>query len=317
MKHIDEIFKEGIRTAAITGHVRPDGDCAGAVTGLYRYLRKNRPELELAVFLEEIPENLRFLLHGIPVRNDAGKPGFDLAISLDTSEPGRIGAGKEAFLGAAHTVCIDHHETHPGFAGINHIEPRTSSVSEILVKLLDADKIDTECAAAFYTGIVHDTGVFRYDSVTGDTLRTAAVLVDKGIPFSEIIEHSISNLSYREMLIASEVILGSHFYEEEKLLTGFAPLSLQQKIGISPLEFGSVVTELNQMDRAETVLFLYETEPGVYKGSLRSKGPVSVSGIAALFGGGGHERAAGFSLAEPPEVIIEKVRAAVSEARKS
>ena len=203
------------------------------------------------------------------------------------------------------------------FAGINHIEPRTSSVSEILVKLLDADKIDTECAAAFYTGIVHDTGVFRYDSVTGDTLRTAAVLVDKGIPFSEIIEHSISNLSYREMLIASEVILGSHFYEEEKLLTGFAPLSLQQKIGISPLEFGSVVTELNQMDRAETVLFLYETEPGVYKGSLRSKGPVSVSGIAALFGGGGHERAAGFSLAEPPEVIIEKVRAAVSEARKS
>ena len=315
MKKIEEIFASDPKSIMIAGHVRPDGDCVGAVMGLYHYLNDNYPSLYVVPFLEEPINNLRFLTDPYPVRYDSGEgESFDLAISLDAASFERLGAGKEAFAGAKDTIVIDHHETNTCFGNVNEIAPDASSTSEVLTRFMDHALISKSSAAALFTGIVCDTGVFRFDTTTPETLWSAGMLIGKTIPFSWIIEHTNTDRDYEELRIASAIIEKSVFLKEEHFAYAIAPLELQEEYGVYSKDLGNVVQDLNSIGGADAVLFLYRIDD-YWKASMRSKGDVDVAKIATKFGGGGHKRAAGFDIKEDPEVIIEKVRALVKEQR--
>lgn len=87
-------------------------------------------------------------------------------------------------------MCIDHHVSNPGFADINHVRGDVSSCCEVLYGLLDADKVDRPVAAAIYTGMIHDTGVFQYSSTSPETMRIAGELMKTGFEFNRIIDQS-------------------------------------------------------------------------------------------------------------------------------
>ena len=302
-----------VRRIAVVGHVRPDGDCAGSVTAVYRYLRNLYPEREIVPFLGEYEESLGFLAEGIPVRTDDGEGLFaDLCIGLDISAPERIGAGSRAFSEAARTLVIDHHETNPCFGDENVVCPDASSTCEVLYTRMDSGKITQETAVSLYTGMVHDSGAFRYSCTGPETLRAAAGLLEKGVPFSRIIEDSMELKSYAVQKLTAAVLLRSRLYAEEKCLVSDCPLELLDRFEVPLREIGSVVTVLNDTREAEVTLFLYEAEPGVWKGSLRSRRDVNVARLAAVYGGGGHAKAAGFSFAgdcrDAEEGILEALR---------
>ena len=171
-KKIDlkELLKEK-KKIALGGHVRPDGDCIGSVMGLYLYLKQEYPHIQTDVYLEKIPETFRLIKGTDEVRSEVNnnETPYDLFICLDCADPMRLGFSSSVFENAKETVCIDHHISNESFADLNYIVPDASSTSELVVTLLDEEKISKESAEALYMGIAHDTGVFRYSCTSPET----------------------------------------------------------------------------------------------------------------------------------------------------
>ncbi len=111
----------------------------------------------------------------------------DMLICLDCADKRRTGEGVALFNKTRITVCIDHHETNPGFAMFNYIDSGASSTCEMVFRLLDGfAEIDKQIASALYAGIVYDTGGFRFSAASKNTLDIAGRLMETGIPFSNI-----------------------------------------------------------------------------------------------------------------------------------
>jgi len=316
MKKIYDLLTPSVRTVAVMGHERPDGDCAGSVLALWHYLKENYSELSVTAYLQPLTENIEFLkgseefdIPAITFREDDGAgENYDLAISVDSADLNRIGAGKEAFKAAKHTACIDHHATNTGFAEVNYVIPEAAAACEVLCDLLDMDKVSRDTAICLYTGIAHDSGVFRYEATTGETLRKTAVLMERGVPFSEIIRKSIAENSYRERKVAAQILTESTLIPEERFMYAKASKAFQERNMVTDMQLGGVVSYLNGVQEAEVVLFIYQRADGTWKGSLRTKSVVDATAIASHFNGGGHVRAAGFSYDGDPTDAILQVR---------
>ena len=137
----------GIKTVAIAGHVRPDGDCVGSCMGLYLYLKENEPDIKCDVYLETVKEGFSYIKNLEEAKQEYDSQAeYDLLILLDVSSPDRIGVAGEALKTAKKTICLDHHISNHGFADENLIEPEMSSASELLFHLLEEEKITKETA---------------------------------------------------------------------------------------------------------------------------------------------------------------------------
>lgn len=138
---LSDILKDA-KTVAISGHIRPDGDCVGSCIGLYLYIKQEFPEVQADVYLEEIRDSFKFLegtdkiLHSCEEDKE-----YDLFIALDSGDKERLGASAKYFDTAKRTVCIDHHISNPGYAQANYIEAQASSTSELVYDILDEEKI--------------------------------------------------------------------------------------------------------------------------------------------------------------------------------
>ena len=315
MTELRELLTEDIRRVGIAGHQKPDGDCAGSVLGLYTYLTENTEGIEIVPFLgEPLPEEISYLLENEPVRTDEGYDEvFDLMFVLDCASPDRLAAGAGALRKAKKTVVIDHHGTNPAFGDENYIDAKASSTCEVLTRYMIPEKISLRAAVCLYSGMLFDTDVFRYDCTSPETLRTGAMLLEKGIPFAEIIRRSFMEQPYKVAKITAALTEKAVLFPEEKFLYSIADLDLLHSQDVTSTDIGTVVSELNNIRETETTLLMYQFEDGSWKGSLRSKTCVDVSKIAFDFGGGGHPRAAGFSFEKDPLSMMEKVRKKVGE----
>lgn len=288
---------EGIRTVAIAGHVRPDGDCVGSCMGLYLYLKENYPSLETDVYLEEPKEGFSYIRDLDQIQTICREDQtYDLFITLDASAPDRIGVAFSCFEHAEKRLCIDHHISNPGFGDINVIVPDSSSSCEVLFEMLEEEKISTDCAAALYTGIVHDTGVFQYSCTSSRTMTIAGVLMDKGIDFSHIVDESFYTKSYVQNQVLGRCLMESILVLNGKCIVGVVNEKDMEFYGIQAKELDGIVSQLRVTRGVEAAVFMYQTSAQEYKVSLRSNGAVDVSAIASYFGGGGHVKAAGCTL---------------------
>ena len=130
----------------------------------------------------------------------------DLAVALDVSDRGRMGDLVPVFDGAKDTLNIDHHVTNPGFAADTVCLPDSSSACEVLFGLLERDRISRETAACLYTGIVTDTGVFKYNATSEATMQTAGFLMTTGIPFGEIIDRAFYRKTWPQNRILGKAL---------------------------------------------------------------------------------------------------------------
>ena len=312
MAKIDE-YLQGMKTVAIAGHVNPDGDCIGSCMGMYLYLRDNYPEIRTTVYLESWREVFSFIKGMDKVQQTCEPAPVDLFILLDISSTSRIGVAASLLETAGKTLCLDHHVTNTGTYTWFHNEPQTSSASEVLYGLLDPEKVSADCAAALYTGIVNDTGVFQYSSTSPKTMRVAAELMEKGIPFTKIIDGTFFQKSYGQNRMLGKVLLESKRLFDGKVILGSARQSDMAEFQIEAKDMDGIVSELRNTIGAEAAVFLYELREGVFKVSLRSREYADVSRVAQAFGGGGHVRAAGCNIEGTLEEVEERV---VSELKK-
>lgn len=286
---LDEIA--GAETIAIGGHIRPDGDCVGACMGLYAYLSDNDPGRRVTVYLEELPETFSYLNREEAFVEQA--ECYDLFITLDCGALDRLGASEEVFRRAGRTLNIDHHISNERFADENHVEPQASSTCEVLCGLLEMDKIGSLSAQAFYTGIIHDTGVFKHSNTSRRTMEYAGCLMEKGIPFGKILDESFYFKTYKQLQIMGRCLLESVRIMDGKCIFSVVTRRVLEFYGARPSDLSGVIDELRTTEGVEVAILLTEKDTVEYKVSMRSNSVVDVNKIAVFFGGGGHIRAAG------------------------
>ena len=299
---------------AIGGHVRPDGDCVGSCLGVYLYLKKHFPDKQIHVYLESIPEVFQFLkgsediLHEIPEDKI-----YDLFILLDCGDAQRLGFSAPLYENAKASFCIDHHVSNQAFATKNYIEPEASSTCELVYHLLGSDQISEEIAECLYVGIVHDTGVFRHSCTHPSTMCVAADLMEKGIDFTKIKTETFDEKTFAQNQIMGYVLVNAIQFLEGRGVASYVDLEKMAEYRVQTKQLDGIVNQLKLTKGADLAVFMYELEKGFYKVSLRSTEAVDVSRLSQIFGGGGHARAAGFSISGTFAEILEKVKAAALE----
>ncbi|MBS6397510.1 MAG: bifunctional oligoribonuclease/PAP phosphatase NrnA [Clostridiales bacterium] len=288
---------QNVSTAAIAGHIRPDGDSVGACIGLWHYIRDNFPQIETDIWLEQ-PDSKFAVLDGYDAIRQPGdeERSYDLFISVDCAAYDRLGPSAGYFESAKRTICVDHHISNTGFAMANVIDAEASSTCEVLCRMMDPEKISRAAACALYMGIAHDTGVFQYSCTSPETMRLAAMLMEKEIPYTYLLEETYYKKTYRQ-----NQILGKALLESMRLLSGRGIVSVVRRkdldfFGVTAMDLEGIVSQLKLTEGVEVAIFLYETGNLEYKVSLRSRETVDVSEVASYFGGGGHVRAAGVTM---------------------
>ena len=290
-------YLEKVKTIGMGGHIRPDGDCVGSCMGLYTYLKHQYSDINVDLYLEPIPDKFKFLKYSDEIKNSYdGDKEYDLFISLDSSDIDRLGEFEPYFNNAKKTLCIDHHISNTGFAMDNIVFPKASSASEVVYTLLDEDKVDYDVACALYLGIIHDSGVFKYSNTSAATMTIAGKLMEKGIPFTNIIDNTFYTKTYVQNQILGRALLESVLFYDGKCIFSVVKKSEFDFYNITNKDLDGIVEQLRITKGVECAIFLYEVGELEYKVSLRSNEIVDVSAIATYFGGGGHLRAAGFNM---------------------
>jgi len=308
---------EQAQTVAILGHVRPDGDCIGSALGLLNYLQEQYPQKTIQVYLEKPAKKFSYLLHFDSISQELDPElVYDLCICLDSGDVERLGPYAVYLEHAKESICLDHHITNGGFAKVNIVEAQVSSTCEVLYSFLDDDKISRATAECFYTGIIHDTNVFKNSNTSAKTMEVAGRMMTKGINFGKIIDDSFFHKTYVQNQILGRALLESITILQGACIFSAVRLKDMEFYGVDCSDLDGIVDQLRVTEGVECAIFLHETENHVYKVSMRSNNYVDVSAIAAYFGGGGHIRAAGCNMAGSLYDVVNNLSSHIEDQMK-
>lgn len=288
-----ERYLENVKKVAIAGHVRPDGDCVGSVMGVYNYIVDNYPDIKVHAYMEGYSDRLKYVAGLENVEDSVSDYDFDLFIVVDTADKERIGVAGELLNKGIKTLVIDHHISNTKYGDDNIVVSDASSACEVIYELMEDEKISRNTAEALYTGMVHDSGVFKYQSTSKKTMNIAGNLMEKGIEITDIIDEGFYARSYVQNQVLGKALMESILLFDGKCIVSKVSKREMEFFGITHNDLGGIVEQLRLTTGVEIAIFIYQTDTYEYKVSLRSKKYVDCNEIAGYFGGGGHVRAAG------------------------
>lgn len=310
-KILDEV--KNAKSIAISGHIRPDGDCVGSCLALYLYLKKTMPDTKVVVFLEKTRSIFDCIAGIKEIQNaEENRDEFDVFCALDCNED-RLGNAGTIFRKAKIKINIDHHISNQGCGDINYIYPEASSTSELIYELMDSSCMDADIAKALYIGIIHDTGVFQYSNTSKKTLTIAAELISYGFDFPTLIDETFYEKSYVQNQILGRALLESILFQNGSCIVSTVDRKMMDFYGVEPADLDGIVNQLRYTKGVECAIFIYESEFQCYKVSMRSGGRIDVSIIAQYFGGGGHKRAAGCTINGTVHDVINNLSIQISK----
>lgn len=296
-------------------HVSPDPDGASSVLALDLVLKKMGKKTKLISY-SQIP----FEISGLPgiekiKMADFAKENladFDLFISLDSAQSRMVTRSPwpEKFPPKFKIINIDHHVSGQKFGDINLVEV-ISSTAEVLYDLFQAwrVKIDKEVAYLLFWGIFADTGCFQYPSTSPKTLRIAADLLEKGGSLNDCVLLDFRSYNFKTLKYWGRILANMQMDESGLFIWSKITRAENEELGVNPTEIMSAATLFAPIVFGTKFgIILHEEGENLIRGSLRSRAEdFDVSKIATEFGGGGHQRAAGFSLALPMAEAEKKV----------
>ncbi len=280
-------------------HVRNDGDCVGATKGLKRILQLTWPEKEIYLIDQETAKYLEFLgPEDEPVEEALYSDA--LGIVLDTASEARI--SNKNYKLCKELIKIDHHIPLEHYGYINWVEEERSSCCEMIVDFYrtfaEELQIDSEAATYLYTGMVTDSGRFKYSGMTGETMRCAGVLLDVGV--------DTDTLFARLYLEAYEYLkFKAYIYEHMQITENgvayiFVDKDTRQKFGLTLEQASAVVGDLDGIRGCIAWLAFIETDTEI-RVRLRSRF-VHINTVAEKYRGGGHANASGATLLGREEI---------------
>lgn len=311
LKNIAEKLIEADKILLYT-HVLMDGDTLGSSVALCRALRKEGKEAYILIE-DPVPAYLSFLDQGYCTYDCNIIENPDICISIDCSDIDRFIKRKSKYLNGKLTINVDHHTTNNFFANLNYIEKHAAASGEIIYKLLKlmGTDIDVEIAEALYAAITTDTGNFQYTNTTKETHIITADLFDIGIDLEKISLELYQNIRLEKLKITTEVLNTIKMLYQGKADVAYVTQKMLRNTGATMDETEGIVETLRNISGVEISAFLKESEENVIKVGLRAKTYGDVASISTSFGGGGHKKAAGFTLHTTMEDALEQVSRAI------
>lgn len=315
LKKVIEVIRKN-RRFLITAHVNLEGDALGSELALARLLRRQGKQVQI-VNQDRAPLLYEFLPGVKTIRSPNQKTlNFEVALVVDCSDFSRIGTVKKLIDGDKPIVNIDHHISNDNFAKINWVNPQASSASEMVYEIYKYGKfkMDREAALLLYTGIVVDTGSFRYDNTTAHTHSVIADLLKYRIPVEKIYNLLYARLPLKEVKLLFRLLTGFKMDKSKRIiwLTLKRGVINEEKMKTDVSEY--VFDFLRSIGGIEVALIFREIGRNKVRVNFRSMGKVDVSRIAAAFGGGGHACASGCTvntdLGTAQRLVISKIQKA-------
>lgn len=309
------------RTIAVLGHARPDGDCIGAQVALARILRSRGVDA-VCVNPDPVPRRLEFLARDTAfIRTDEmlARPSGASAIFVDCADGTRPGERLKARFPEP-LGNIDHHLSNAGYAAVNLVDSGSAATCEILAGLaLDLGlPIDPPSARALYTGILTDTGQFRFPSTTRRCFVLAGELVAHGADPAEAGYELYERESHGKLQLLQRFLASLRMECAGRVCVGVLPAGVFKATGTTAEDTEGFVDYARSIEGVDIGVLIEEREDGSVKASLRSKEAVyRVDLAAAEFGGGGHACAAGLKLnqatADFPAKLLNILKARLKE----
>lgn len=284
----------------ISRHVRPDGDAVGSTKGLAAILKASFPKKQIYVSNEDYANYLAFLGGEDGVLPDETYRDA-LLVVLDTASVDRISNSKIGL--AKEIVKIDHHIDIKPYGDVSWVEDWRSSLCEMIVDFymtFSSELTLTKDAALYlYTGMVTDSGRFKFSSVTGDTMRCAATLLDAGIDVDWLFANlnlddfdwlKFKSYAYKKMDITENGV--AYIVVDKKM---------QQKFGLTLEEASNSVSLLDSIKGSIIWAAFIENDDKTFRVRLRSRF-VHVNPLAEKYDGGGHECACGAKLSSKSQI---------------
>ncbi|MDJ0925877.1 MAG: DHH family phosphoesterase [Acidimicrobiia bacterium] len=295
----------------VMGHIGPDGDALGSMIAVAAGAR-NAGKDAYATFGEPfvVGKQFRFLDASVLASPRDVPEDIDIAVVVDTGVPSRLGSALPIAERAGIVIVIDHHISQDDeFGDIKVIDPSAGAAAQIVHRLFgELDwEITTEIATALYTGIVTDTGRFQYDATSAEVHRITADLLDAGVSPPLVGQRVYEEAPFGYLHVAGSVLARAQLDPERRIVWSVLYRRDLEAEELRYEDADGLIDLVRLAEEADVACLLREIGDGEFKGSLRSRGRIDVSEIAAGFGGGGHHNAAGFVAGGTPESIIARV----------
>ena len=304
----------------ICAHTNPEGDALGAQLGFYNLIKKLGKQAAI-ISDDRLPYGYDFLPGLKNIRRlDKGsaRVKFDCLVVLDCADLKRTGGVYKLNHDNKPVLNIDHHISNQSFGDVNWVNAQASSCSEMIYDLYKKLRLvfDRDTALALYTGMMTDTGSFRYSNTSSSTLRAAAELLKFGVNVAQVYRYTYENIPPQEVKLLLKILSKIRFFAQGKVAAftidpGLAAVKSQV------IDLADQVLSFGRSIKGVEVVALFKNNSGKrseVRVNLRSQGKVDVNKIAAFFKGGGHKTAAGCTInGKIPEVYRKVIGRICSE----
>ena len=286
----------------LSTHINPDGDAIGSLIALGLGLQQHGKHIYL-YNASPIPAVYRFL-PGVQLVQQVlpESSAWDTAVVLDCGTLDRIGAAVDFVRGLPQVINIDHHVTNTNFGQYRLVDPTACSSAEIVYRLLKkmAITIDAAIATSIYTGILTDTGSFRFANTNSAAYTICSEMVQAGVDPYTVAQHVYGTYSLGRIKLLNMALDSIEISANGKLSLMTLTQDMFQETDTNPEDVDGMINYAKRIEDVKVAALIMENENGAvqkrYHVSLRSDGTVDVAEIAASFGGGGHFSAAGFGV---------------------
>jgi len=297
------------RDVLIGTHLNPDGDAIGSALAVSLWL--DSLGIQNEVLCNNLPPGyLQFLPGSGRVRLVPVRSGHDLGIIVDLDSLDRLGSCRPFFENVPHLALIDHHIPHemPGELRIVDVTaPATASILADVIPTIDAD-----IALCLLTGLVTDTGGFRFPNTSARSLHQAARLVESGANLSKVMSECYLNRDEPALHLLGLALTNMKLDCENRLAWVVMRPEWFFELGALEEHTEGIVNEILSIRSVQVAFVLRAGKHGKVKGSLRSKGTIDVAQVAQNIGGGGHKNASGITI----EGTLDSAEAIVVKALK-
>ncbi|MBU7317377.1 DHH family phosphoesterase [Paenibacillus oleatilyticus] len=295
----------------VVAHVQPDGDAAGSTFAVAWMLQSLNKRFTL-INEGRIPDKFMYMAgtHAV-IEYEKAPPErkFAAVISVDCADFGRIGLVSECFEPERKLLNIDHHATNDGFGTVNLVRSDAAATVEVLYDLaLELNlEFTPELNDCIYTGLLTDTGGFRYSNTTPKVMQIAADMLARGVKGHELAERLLETMTLGQVSLLKRSLNTLSFAHSNKVAWLSVTLDDLSATDASSEDMDGLVNYARNVEGVEVGMLFKEKEPGIVKVSLRSGGVADVAALAQKFGGGGHVKAAGCTIRGSMSEAVERV----------
>lgn len=285
----------------LASHINPDGDAVGSLIALGLALEAMNKNVTL--FNESpIPAVYRFLPAVELISRSINKTArYDCAVILDCGNLERIGSVVKPVKKIPTIINIDHHITNTGFGDIQHVDTSACATTEIVYRIIQkmGVPIDKTIATSIYTGIITDTGSFRFSNTNRAAFSICDEMMKKGVAPYDVAQHVYGAYSLGRIKLLNLALDSIEISDNGKLSIMTVTPDMLEQTGTQAEDTDGLIQYARRIKNVKVAALIQEysktKKRGKYHVSLRSDGSVNVAEIAASYGGGGHFSASGYN----------------------